>query len=412
MKSLIGGVLAAVRPRRPPMAPETGSPLGLPAVANHDQLLESLTSTGTLYAIVNTLASSVALAPWTLYRQTPGHQHPDLTIPREQVTRHACLSLWNRPNPFMTGQLLREIVQQHVELVGEGYLAVVRPQGLNLPVELWPIRPSRMLPVPDPELFLAGWVYRGPSGQRIPLGVDEVIQIRVPDPNDVYRGQGAVQSLTADIDSARLSAEWNRRFFLNGALPGGVVEVEDELDDAELNKLAAQFRERHQGVRNAHRVAILEGGQKWKDRSVSHEDMQFVALRNVSREVTREAFGISKTMLGLTEDVNRATAEASMMTFARDRRRPRLDRWRQALNHELLPMFGRTGVGLEWDFDAEIPDDEQAEAARRKSMTEGARALVEAGYHPDDVAAAMGLPAMRYVGPPVPPRQQTGGTTP
>jgi len=401
VRSLLGGVFAAAASRRVPLvAGSGGGLLSGPAVsaAGMDGQLNAMTGTGTLYSIVRTLAESTSLAPWCMYRAHGLRDDP--MSPRREVTRHAALDLWRRPNLFMTRQELVEAVQQHVELVGEGYLLVVRVEGFALPVELWPILPSRMLPVPDPEEFLAGWVYLGPNGERIPLGLDEVVQIRVPNPVDPFRGLGPVQSILADLESARLSAEWNRRFFLNGAQPGGIIEVDDELVDRELDKLRRQFQERHQGVYNAHRVAVLENGMKWKDRSVSHEDMQFVQLRNVSREVIREAFGISKTMLGLTEDVNRATAEAAMMTFARDRRKPRLERWKQALNSDLLPMYGAPGANVEFDFDAEIPEDEVAEAAERKSKTEGAKALAATGWHPDDVLASMGLPPMRWVGPP------------
>lgn len=89
-----------------------------------------------------------------------------------------------------------------------------------------------------------------------------------------------------------------------------------------------------------------------------------------------------------------------MTVFARDKRKPRLERWKQALNNDLLPMYGRLGQGIEFRFDPEIPVDATSEAARLKSQTEGAARLVGAGWDPEDVLAVVGLPQMQWRGMP------------
>lgn len=359
--------------------------------------LSAFGATGTMFQIVTTLANSTARAPWSLYRKRAPREDP--LNPRRQIARHAALDLLASPNPHMTGQHLMEAVQQHVELVGEGYLLVVPSERYNVPLELWPIRPDRMEPVPDPEQFLLGWVYRGPGGEEISLGLEQVIPLIQPHPLDPYRGFGAVQSIMAEIDVAAMSAEWNRAFFRNGARPGGVIEHPKTIRDTELEKFQRQWEQRHHGVRNAHKVAVLEGGAVFKEVKYTARDMQLTESRKLTRDLLREAFGVNKTMLGDTEQVNRASAEAAMIVFARDKKQPRLERWRQAFNHRLLPMYGSVGANYEFDFDAEIPADEEAEAAERNSKTAGASVLAAAGWHPDDVLAAMELPPMRWIGP-------------
>lgn len=371
-----------------------------------EQQLKSMGTVGTLFQIVYTLANSTALAPWGLYRSRLPRQDRD--IPLTPVNRHAAVALWQKPNPFFTTQELVETVQQHIDLVGEGYLLVVRDPMLTFPTGLWPLSPARMTPIEDPTEFLKGWIYTGPSGEQVPLGLDEVIQLRVPNPVDPYRGIGAVQTILSDLESAKLSAEWNRNFFLNSAQPGGILAFDGQSNDVDLDQLQAKWNEQHRGVPNAHRVAMLEGNVKWVPMQFSHDDMQFVQLRNISRDVIREAFGVSKTMLGDTESVNRATAEAAQIVFARDKIKPRLERWKQALNNDLLPMFGSAGSGVEFDYEITIPEDQKAEAAELKSKTDGAAALVAAGWHPDDVLTALDLPPMRFVGPSAAPTSPAG----
>jgi phage portal protein BeeE len=205
-----------------------------------------------------------------------------------------------------------------------------------------------------------------------------------------------VQAVLTDLDAAKYSAEWNRNFFLNSAEPGGIIEFSERMEDEEFNEFAERWREQHQGVSAAHRVAILERG-KWVDRTITQRDMQFAELRKVSREVIREAFGIHGHMLGLSEDVNKANAEAGAASFGKWLVRPRLERIKGAVNSKLLPMFGQPAQGLELDHDNPEPPDRESDDRERTSKATAFKTLVQAGVDPDDAAAMCGMPAMRMV---------------
>jgi HK97 family phage portal protein len=352
-------------------------------------------SVGTLFSIVSRISQATAGAEWCLFRTSTDARRSTATTarPRTEVTKHPALYVWQHPNKFMSQQQFVEIFSQHVELVGESFWLPVQHEQFAFPVELWPIRPDKMLEVPSAEEFLAGWIYRGPDGERVPLDVDEVIQLKAPNPTNPYRGMGAVQSILTDLDSLRYSAEWNRNFFLNGAQPGGIVEVENTLTDDEFTQFQERFRASHQGVANAHKVLMLEGGMTWKDINFSQKDMQFAELRNVGRELIMEAFGIGKTMLGITEAVNRATAEAAEVIFAKWLIVARLDRIKGALNTHFLPLFGPLGEGVEFDYKSPVPADLDREASERTSKIDGLVKLIE-HFEPNEVLEFLGLPPL------------------
>jgi HK97 family phage portal protein len=263
-----------------------------------------------------------------------------------------------------------------------------------MPLELWPVRPDKIAPVPDTDDFLKGYTYTGPNGEKIPLGLDEVISIYMPNPLDPYTGLGPVQALLTDLDSVKYAAVFNKKFFENDASPGGVVEVDTRLSDSEWEEFQQRWRAGHQGVSNAHRVAMLENGAKWKDVQFTMRDMQFSELRNISREIIREAFRIHPHMLGLTEDINRANAEAAEDVFARWVLKPRLDRIKDALNEQFLPLFGSSGEGLEFDFDDPSLEDSEATNATLTAKATAAKTLVDAGGDFVSVLEALGLPAI------------------
>ena len=417
MRSPVGAILnrtpiSYVRPGSlvAPMQ-QTGDP---------EHMMREYGAVGTLFQIVNRIANSTSGVHWRLYRKhvDQRRRYGPVEDARVEVTSHWMLDLWNNPNPFMSGQEFREVFSQHIELVGEGWWVVGRNPRSPLPISLWPVRPDKMEPVPHPTEYLSGYNYLAPDGGRVPLALDEVVFLRSPNPLDPYRGMGPVQSLLVDLDAVRYSAEWNRNFFFNDASPGGIIEVDKRLDDTEFAEMTMRWREQHQGVRNAHRVAVIEQG-KWIDRSFSMRDMQFAELRTVGSEVIREAFGYPKPMLGAVDDINRANAAAGEVVFARWVLKQRLDRIRGALNSDFLPLFGPEAVEVyEWDYDDPTPEDREADLAERKAAVEMACQLISEGFDAAQVLEFLGLPDMDFTRPatpkpaaPAPARKETADAT-
>ena len=360
--------------------------------------MRAMSSVGTLFAIVDRTSNATALVDWKLWRKAKSGRKED----RVEVTSHAALDLWNRPNAFMPRQEFVETQQQHFDLTGEAWWVVSRRPGVKLPLEMWPVRPDRMTPQPDRDSFLKGYVYTSPDGEQIPLELDEVIQLRRPNPLDPYRGLSPVLSILPDLDTSRYAAEWSRAFFVNSAQPGGIIEVPSALSDDQFDELRDRWNEQHKGVGNAHRVAILEHG-KWVDRTISQRDMQFVELRGATADRVREGYGISKTAIGDFEDINRASALAAKSWFAEQQTVPRLERIKSALNFELLPMFGVTAQGLEFDYEPPTPPDPEIEAQQLTARANAAAALVTAGFEAAGTLSAVGLPDIPYAGAPAAP---------
>lgn len=357
--------------------------------------MEQYGEVSTAYGIVSRLAESTAMVPWHLYRkQTDGRRVYREVETRREVTKHAALTLLENPNPLMDTIEFLETLTQHYDTAGEYWVVAwfgsIRAAG---PLQLWPMRPDRVRIVTDPYDVLTGYIYVSPDGEQVPLRKEDVRQVRRPNPLDIYRGLGPMQALTLKLDANRLAAEYNRNFFLNSAEPGGIIEVEDRLDDDEFRELTQRWQEQHKGVANAHRVAILEQG-KWVERKFSMKDMAFPELAELSREDIREAFGYPKGMTGATEDVNKAVADANERMFGRYLLRPRLIKHRSMLD-STLEWFGQTGEGLEWDFEDPVPEDREADSQDRITKAQSLKLLTEAGADWDDALEVLGLPQMK-----------------
>ena len=403
MTSLIGRALALRNAAPVPMGGSGFYKLpGLAlAASDSEAFMRTHGSVGTVWQIVHLLSSNVAKPDWRLYRKpaqdgrvryTTSDQGSDQ---RTEVLKHQALTVLTKPNPFYSRFGLFELSQMYMELTGECFWVVDRDPRSSIPLGLWPVRPDRMDEVPDPVRYLKGWVYTSPDGmERVPLLPQDVIQVKYPNPLNPYRGLGPVQAVLVDIDAAKYSAEWNRNFFLNSAQPGGVLQVDHRLSDDEWNELTNRWRESHRGVSRAHRVAVLEAGVTWVPNEIHMKDMDFANLRNVSRDLIREAWGVHKIMLGNSDDVNRANAQTGEEVFSNWSVAPRLDRWKDALNEQFLPLFGSTADGVEWDYIYPLPQNREQDNAELTAKSGAVLSLVQAGYDPHSVLEVVGLPDM------------------
>lgn len=411
MRSPLGSLARALSNRAPvPLAAPRGGGFNLFQRARLDdvRLMETFSLNGTIYGTVSRLASATSAPEWKLWKRAASGLKED----RTEVTSHAALDLLRKPNPFMTLQELIESGQQHIDLTGECDTLITRFG--RIPVELWNVRPDRVKPEPDPFLFIKHYLYTAPNGTEIELPVKDVIQIRLPNPLDPWSGLGPIQSILTDIDSARYSSDWNKNFFLNGAKPGGIIETPNRLDDTEFYEFRDRWSESHKGTSNANRVAIIENGAKWVDVATTQRDMQFSELRGVTRDAILEAFGFPKFALGIVEDVNRASADASEYLFQKWLIVPRLNRWKQAFNTELLPQFAGT-EGLEFDYESPLAEDSEAANALMATQWTAAVAAVGAGFAAPEVLKAVGLPDVAFEkpeppAPPVLPSDEKPGT--
>jgi HK97 family phage portal protein len=323
---------------RPPVAIGSGSGLNLgglltgDGVSNNLSQMQAMTQTSWLFAVVDRIAASTAAIDWQLYRRMPNNQ-------MQEIPRHPIIDLWNSVNPFYTRHEFIETSVQHFELTGEIWWLIVRNAG-GKPVELWPIRPDRIRPVPHVTEFVAGYIYTVGTIQ-IPLKRDDVIFIRRPSPIDPYRGIGTVQSLFLDLGAEQSAAQWTKNFFSNGAMPGGILQFDEGMSDADFERLVSRWSQQHQGVANAHRVAVLERG-KWVDRKFSQRDMQMTELRKLNRDIILGAYGIPASVMGVTESVNRANAEAGDVMFGRWILKPLLERIKQAVNERLVHQIDKS----------------------------------------------------------------------
>lgn len=314
----------------------------IPPKMNTADFLQSYGEIGWLFACVSKISESFADSEWQAFNG-------------ENQTQSKALNLLKKPNPFMSQYELLERHSMFMDLTGKSFWYISK-DGINRPKEIWLINPMNMWIVPDKENYIKGYIYKV-GAQEIPLDVDEVIFFNNPDPYNPYSGIGPAQAAAKALEIDKYSAEWNRNFFYNNAEPSGILTVPESLNDDSYERLKEQWKDQHQGVDNAKKMAILEGGMDYKSIQTSPKDMDFVNLRDKVRDEILRIFKVPETLLGGTESSNRASAETAEYSFGKNCLKPRLKKLQDKLNNELLPMFGEQGIELK--FTDPVPENKE-----------------------------------------------------
>lgn len=396
MRSLLGGIVADAPV---PYVSKWRNAFNLGSSAHARSLvgqMQAYSEIGTLYGVVSKLATLTSLVNWRLYRTAASGLEED----RVEVTKHAALTVWNQPvKRWFPRQRFIEVSQQHVDLTGEAWWVLVTSRLTGgAPIEMWPVRPDRMRPVESNTDFILGYIYTSPDGEEVPLRTQDVIMIRTPSPLDIYRGLSALPALSSDLAAEGTQAAWSAAFYRNSAQPGGVIEVDRRMGDDEWEELVNRWNQQHRGMSNAGRVAVLEQA-KFVPMSYTQKDMQYVESRGLTKQAVLDAYGFPKFGLGDVDDVNRASAEASLALIAQTLTVPRLERIKSAANGEFLPLYGPTAVGLEFDYDNPVPADTETENDTLIAKTTALTSLTDAGFDQDEACDVVGLPRMKFSKP-------------
>ena len=350
---ILENIAKAFRPAR--QVPITSANWNIPPTRNTEGYLKAFGEVGWLFAVVSRIAIAVSETGWHLYNIKAGE--------RKELDTHPLLDLLYLVNPFQTGQELLELTQMYIDLVGECFwmLSVNR---LGVPGEIWVLPPHKVDVVPSRTEFISGYVY-STGTEKVPLEIKEVIHIKSPNPANSFRGIGAVQACSVDIDSEDFASRWNRNFYYNEARPDGILRIPGTVTDADYERVKEQWQRQHQGLMRSHKTAIIRGADvDYKQISISAKDMDFLNLRHLTRDNILGVFGMPGSMMGITEVGSRARAEADEYVFARWLIKPRLVRIREKLNEQLCPLFDEN---IELDFDDPVPENREvllAEAER------------------------------------------------
>lgn len=290
---------------------------------------------------------------------------------QKEEYQHELLTLLARPNPSMTSWQLRFLLGVHLVITGEAYWYMEKGPSGKI-VAIYPLPVEKVNPIVDnvtgKEGIVTSYEYKVGNGTTVKYELDQIIAFSFPDAAKLFGGIGVVDAVRSWIEAANFQDEFNLNFFQNGAFVSGFLTSAHIQSTDMLSYMRDQFVALFGGVKNSHKVVALPEGTDYKPSQASRKDMDFTEGDKAARDKILAAFRVPKTVLGITDDVNRANAEATDYVFARRTIKPKLDLIESVLNTTLIKYFGEN---LVLAFDDPTPIDKQQQNDKIKTMTGG-----------------------------------------
>lgn len=302
---------------------------GAPSYAGPSVTSDTALRISTVYACVTLIAGTIAALPRRVYRRRADGTREELRLPGDRF-------LWGAPNGEMLGVQFWETAISHLLLTGNSYLYTPR-NPLGRPTELWPLAPRLVEPVRD-----AGGEKVFRVGGRDIMGADEVLHVPAFG-TDGMKGLSPIAQSRQALGLTLAAEEFGARFFGNGSQLGGILTTDATLSDDAARRAGESWKRAHTGVRNAWKVAVLEGGLKWQSVGVPPADAQYLELRKFQRSEICALYRVPPHMIG---DVERSTSwgtgiEQQAIGFITYTLLPWLRRVEEAVTERLLTQEDR-----------------------------------------------------------------------
>ncbi len=287
-----------------------------------------------VYGCVDILANTNAQCPLRLMKNDgKGGQIDDPDHPLYPLLRQ-------QPNPEMTAFDFRTTMERWKNLWGNAYAEVVRDAQGRVKA-LWPLRSDRMQITRD-NLNRLTYTYRLADGQPKTCTFDAnrppIFHLRINSLDGVL-GRSPIRVLRESIGFTLAAGQFGQRFFNNSASPRGILTTEANFTKEQRDVLRQSWNATHQGVENAHKIAILEGGLKFEPIGMPPEDAQFIEVMKFQlEEISGRIYHIPPFMISHTEKSTSwgTGLEQQALGFRTFTMGSHFESWSQAITRDLL----------------------------------------------------------------------------
>lgn len=271
-----------------------------------------------VYSSINAIATNIGSVPFRLYTTKTKDK-------KSIVEEGQMYELFANPNPYYTESenVLKVATMTYLEVFGECFWVFEgRDNITQIPTEIYPMNPTRFTPMyvstKEGKKFTGYWQYDAPDttpDNAIIFAPHQILHIRYFNPYDDIRGLSPIEASRMGVNQDYFSSKFNENFFKEGAAIGGIIEVEDTLNQNEFETLRMQFEDRHKGYDKAHKVAVLTGGASFKEVKMSQRDMEFISLKTITRGEILAAFKTNEVVLGNYENIQCLSPDMEVMTI-------------------------------------------------------------------------------------------------
>jgi phage portal protein BeeE len=265
----------------------------------------------------------------------------------EDIPNHDFERLLRRPNPMQSGREFLRDELSWFKATGNLYLFKNAAGEGATPDELWIIPSTMIVPVPDGNSYIRGYLFTPPGSEAIPLERWRVMHLKTWNPYNPFVGLSQVQTLAlaalADIAQEKFNLEF---FDKNAGRFPGILGFKHMIAEPEWKEMIRK-RDAEWGGTNRSPLMMLRGvGDtiQYLPAAASQKEMEFLESQGFTRAKT---YGLLAPGLDSVLAINatQANSDAGKATLMELGVWPMLDQLGQKYEAEILPLYGDNLVG-------------------------------------------------------------------
>lgn len=354
-------------------------------------MLDAFADSPHLHTVVRARAEACAAVDWQVWRaKKPGRRIAELGVAHVRAEHRAdaidqlmkegelepevdgdLIRLLRRPSALMGGVDFWELTSEHEDLLGEFAWLKAARKGRR-PTQLHLIVPTWIQRVPDFAERDPRYVIQPPARPLIKAPPADVVWRRRHDPRDPYnrRGIGTAYVLRDEIQLDELLAAMARGRAANKNFPDLLIGLLGSANAPPPGQVAVdiitkKMEEKSGGPDRVGRAHVMSGDFKAQPLGHTFVESQYMESRRYSRDTSMQTFRMPPELAGVLDNANRSTIGLAEDLEARRNVVPRLERWRTALQEEVVPDFGED---LLVGYRSPVPADRDYQAGVMKAL--------------------------------------------
>ena len=272
----------------------------------------------------------------------------------EVFPNHQLTMLFQRPNPYMSGDVVQNYLVQSMHISGDAYLLKQKNEAGQL-VSLYPLMPENVTPKGSDKTLIEYYEYQV-KNQKINLDRDMIAHFRMGlDPTNHRQGFSPVKTLLREIYGDESAGQMATSILANMGVPSYLITPKDEygLTEEEGESISKAFQ-RRTGGKNRGKPLVLSGGVNIEKLAFSPKDLEIGDLRESFESRVSSVLGIPSIIAGLEVGLKYATysnAKTLREFFTEQKLIPLWDMVAQEITHQILKVDYSNSSNLEARYD-------------------------------------------------------------
>lgn len=277
-----------------------------------------------LWRGINLISADVAKLPLKVYQR-------DGDNGRSVATKHAAYRLLrSKPNRFVTAFHFKRTLTYHALLWGNGYAAIFRDRR-GQPEELL-ILPPQTVPVQkDGEL----WYIADIGGEPTRIPARDVLHLRGLS-FDGLTGYSVLDIMNEALGVGMATRSYAARFFSGGATSAGVLMVPGSFTETQVKNLLAAWEKMNEGLKRAHKVALLQDGAKFEPTTINAQESQMLETQEHEVRMCANILNLPPHKLGDNSKSSYNSLEQENRAYLQQSLDPWLVTWESECDDKLL----------------------------------------------------------------------------